>query len=95
MPHRHWFIANKNNAGDPVDTKGVAVALAFLAAMTVFAGGRGDKTADPTRGPQPGQSAHIERRPAASFAEQTAVSAQSVAEPMRDRGNPKRDTSTR
>ena len=39
MPHRSWRVPHKNRA---VDKKGVAVALAFLVALGVLAGGRGE-----------------------------------------------------
>jgi hypothetical protein len=40
MPHSSWWIPQKHRV---IDIKGVAVALAFLVAVSLFAGGRGDK----------------------------------------------------
>jgi hypothetical protein len=40
MPHRNWRIPPKHRV---MDIKGMAVALAFLLAISLFAGGRGDK----------------------------------------------------
>lgn len=40
MPHRSWRIPERHRV---IDIKGVAVALAFLGAISLFAGGRGDK----------------------------------------------------
>lgn len=40
MPHRSWWIPQKHRV---IDIKGVVVAIAFLVAISLFAGGRGDK----------------------------------------------------
>jgi hypothetical protein len=40
MPHRSWWVPQKSRA---VDKTGVAVALAFVAAIGLVAGGRGEK----------------------------------------------------
>ena len=39
MPHRSWWVPQRDRA---VDKKGVAVALAFLVALGALAGGRGE-----------------------------------------------------
>lgn len=43
MPHRSWWVPQKNRA---VDKIGVAVAVAFLVAIGLMAGGRGDKVGE-------------------------------------------------
>lgn len=40
MPHRSWWIPQKHRV---VDIKGLVVAVAFLVAISLFAGGRGGK----------------------------------------------------
>jgi hypothetical protein len=62
MPHRSWWVPQKNRT---VDKKGVAVALVFLVALGALAGGRGEKR-DRTEGSidRTSVSASLDTRPA-------------------------------
>lgn len=43
MPHRSWMVQKTTR---PIDRIGLAVALAFLVALGLWAGFRGEKTED-------------------------------------------------
>lgn len=73
MPHRSWSMPDTYQP-DRIDVKGVAVAVAFLAAITLFSGGRGEQALEES---QP-RTAQVDSRPSASFIEQTAIQAQSI-----------------
>lgn len=61
IPHRSWFLPRR---GRSVDTKGVAVALAFLVVVAMVAGGAGEKTdAQKEMQGKPDQSTQVEIRP--------------------------------
>ena len=89
--HRSWSSGRKSRA---LDKKGLAVALTFLAAISFWAGERGDKTTEQgsTWQEQSDLSARIETRPAAriSLEAETAPPVQSMTGLRRELEDPRR-----